>query len=46
MGIETTRKALAGLKNKLFDRMADPKGHGRVNFRGTWGHVGRLSRLS
>src|ERR1700679_1239307 len=40
MGIDPTRKALPGLENKRFGRIADPKCDGHVNFSGMWGHVG------
>jgi hypothetical protein len=40
MGIEPTRAALPGLKNKRFGATADAKCDGRVNFRGMWDNVG------
>jgi hypothetical protein len=40
MGIEPTRAAPLGLKNKQFGAMAGPKCDGRVNFRGMRSHVG------
>ena len=40
MGIEPTRETLSGLENERFGATADAKCDGRVNFRGTWGHVG------
>ena len=40
MGLEPTRKALPGLENKRFGPMVSPKCDRRVNFRGTWDHVG------
>ena len=40
MGIEPTREAPPEFENKRIGAMADPKCDWRVNFRGTWGHVG------
>jgi hypothetical protein len=40
MGIEPTRAAPPEPGNERFGGMADPKCDGRVNFRGTWAHLG------
>ncbi len=41
MGIEPTRTWPKQLENKGFGGTPDPKCDGRVNFRITWGHVGK-----
>jgi hypothetical protein len=40
MGIEPTREVVPDLENKQFGAITNAKCDGRVNFRGTWGHVG------